>query len=230
MNMGKVNDISGIRFGNLVVDSFAEIRHGKGGHTSSYWNCTCDCGNHVVVSRGSLKAGNVMSCGCLKAHKNKERFTKHGQSGTRIYKIFTMMKARCENPNNGAYQYYGGRGITICDEWHGEHGFENFLKWALINGYKENLTIDRIDVNGNYEPSNCCWIPFSEQGKNRRNCNLISYKGEVKTLSEWSKKFHIDRGTIRKYQKLLNGDGEKAIISILSNPNHTRKMKKVEGV
>lgn len=226
--MGKITDISGNIYGRLKVDSFAEMRRSACGHTSSYWNCTCECGNKIVVSRSYLTSGNVRSCGCLKAELNTQKWTKHGKSNTRIYKIYEMMKDRCFNPKSNAYRYYGGKGIEVCNDWLGESGFDNFYNWSLENGYSDELTIDRINPNRNYSPDNCRWIPFPEQARNKTNCHYIMYNGEISTLSELSRKLHIDRGTIRKYEKKYNGDGQRAIEEILKNTNHTRKMKKVE--
>lgn len=159
---------------------------------------------------------------------NKNGRYLHGKCRTRLYKIFSMMKDRCYNPKSSAYPYYGGKGITICREWIDD--FMNFYNWAMANGYKENLTIERINVNGNYEPDNCEWIPQKEQMRNRTNSHFVQYNGETMTLTEASKKFHICRGTIRKYEKMCNGDSQKAIDSILKNSNHTRKMKiEMEG-
>lgn len=148
---------------------------------------------------------------------NKNGRYLHGKCRTRLYKIFSMMKDRCYNPKSAAYSYYGGRGIAICSEW--LDNFMNFYNWAMANGYKENLTIERKDVNGNYEPDNCEWIPQSEQSRNKTNCHYIEYKGEVKTLSEWSRELHVDRGLVRKWEKVL-GSGEKAIEYLLNSPNH----------
>lgn len=226
--MGKLIDITGNVYGLLKVDSFAEMRRDEKGHTISWWYCTCECGKRVVVAKHSLTAGNVRSCGCLKLKNNIDRCTKHGSSKTRLYRIHSMMKDRCYNPNSSVYGYYGGRGICICDEWLGEHGFENFRVWAKNRGYAEELTIDRRDSDGNYEPANCRWIPFAEQATNKRNCHFVYYNGEIKTLSEWSRELRIDRGTFRKYEKMFNGDGELAIKSILANSNHTRKVKESE--
>lgn len=228
--MGKLIDITGKSYGLLKVDSFAEMRRNEKGHTTSWWNCTCRCGKKVIVAKHSLTSGNVQSCGCLKAKNNMERFTRHGLSKTRLYKIYSMMKDRCCNSNSTAYDYYGGRGISVCEEWQGEHGFEHFYAWAVQNGYSDDLTIDRRNSNGNYEPTNCRWIPFVEQAKNKRNCHLIYYNGEIKTLSEWSRELQIARSTIRKYEKMFNGDGELAIKTILTESNNTRKIKEVRRI
>ena len=114
----------------------------------------------------------------------------HGMSKTKLYKVWLSMKRRCYDSNHENYSYYGGRGITVCDDW--LKSFENFRYWAINNGYSDDLTIDRIDTNGNYEPQNCRWIPFRDQVKNRRNTIKITINNETKTLKEWCELYNID--------------------------------------
>jgi hypothetical protein len=151
------------------------------------WLCRCDCGNYTEVSIYLLKSGECKSCGCLRNEVATERcysMARHNMSRTRIYRVWSGMIGRCKNSNNKDYKNYGGRGISICDEW---LDFMNFEAWAMKNGYADELTIDRIDVNGNYEPSNCRWIPISEQQKNRRSSVLVEHNGETHCLKEWAK-------------------------------------------
>ena len=148
-------------FGKLQVISFA----GKKGK-EKYYMCHCECGNKKIVRASNLTTGNTRSCGCIKKQKNgiENSNYKHGLSNTRLYVIWSSMKQRCQNPKATEYSCYGGRGIRVCPEW--ENDFKTFYTWAINNGYSGELTIDRIDVNGDYKPANCRWIPQKEQYKN----------------------------------------------------------------
>lgn len=149
----------------------------------------------MVVS-DRLCSGKTKSCGCKKYEKMLLSRIKHGQSNSRLYGIYGEMKSRCYNPNRSSYKRYGGRGIKICDEWLGDQGAENFINWATANGYEDSLTIDRINVNGNYEPSNCRWATWQEQSNNKRNNRFITYNGETKTIAEWSRILNIKYGCL----------------------------------
>ena len=146
--MGKLIDITGARFGRLKVLSFAY----KGNNYNSFWNCKCDCGNNVVVNGKHLREGGTKSCGCLQKEKAKATNTKHGLRRSRLYRVWRNILNRCMLETNARYGDYGGRGIKVCAEW---QQFENFYKWAIKSGYNDNLTIDRIDNNGDYAPNNC---------------------------------------------------------------------------
>ena len=178
--MPKYVDITGKRFGRLEVLGYA----GNNKHGSALWRCKCDCGKETVVIGAMLRNGNTKSCGCMGLEKLKMgwKFQKHGGAGTRIYVIWRNMRQRCNNPKSPYYKYYGGRGISICNEW---DDFSVFEDWSLSNGYADNLTIDRINVDGNYEPSNCRWVGIKEQAANKQNTRRIGGK-TIKDISRES--------------------------------------------
>ena len=183
--MNKV-DLTGKKYGKLTVIKFAYTT-GK----ARYWECLCDCGNKVNLKYGKITSGHTKSCGCLHKEICKQMLTKHDKYYTNIYRAYICMKDRCLNPNNSSYKRYGGRGISICKEWLGEEGFLNFYNWAINNGHKDNLSIDRIDNNGNYEPSNCRWVDKLAQANNRSKNKIITYKNESHTLSNWARVLNI---------------------------------------
>ncbi len=183
----------GKRFGRLVV--IERLPNAKGGR---WWKCRCDCGNEIKSTTGYLRGGNTHSCGCSQRDAARrvciDRST-HQMTGRRIYNIWRGMKARCSNPKNIVWPIYGGRGVRVCDEW---LEFWPFWNWAIVNGYQRHLTIDRIDPNGNYEPSNCRWANYFQQARNRRSSYTPLTINEVTmSVAEWSAKTGVGRSTIR---------------------------------
>ena len=138
------------------------------------WVCRCECGSEVVVEAYSLKTGHTQSCGCFQREATSAANRTHGKRKTRLYRIWVCMKTRCYQKSYHAYRHYGGRGITVCDEW--LNNFQGFYDWANANGYSDELSIDRIDVNGCYSPQNCRWVTMAEQNKNKRAENGYKIK------------------------------------------------------
>lgn len=155
-------DLTGQRFGRLVV-----IKREPTVNHRTKWLCVCDCGNLVSVYAGSLRSNNTASCGCIQREATAQSHRTHGKSHTRLWYLWRHMKARCYCKTNPAFRRYGGRGITVCEEW--QNDFQSFYDWAMANGYQDNLFIDRIDNDKGYSPDNCRWATQKQQIKNRRN-------------------------------------------------------------
>lgn len=181
-------DLTGQRFGRWTVLGRASDQITKSGYHHVMWNCRCDCGTEKAVRGKSLKYGISRSCGCLQKEEMSRRAEKHGGYGTRLYAIWNSMRQRCLNEKHQAYENYGGRGIAICPEW---EDFSVFREWAYASGYREDadrgeLTLDRIDVNGNYGPDNCRFTSMREQNENRRCSIMIEHDGESHPLTVWA--------------------------------------------
>ena len=175
--MGKIKDLTGQRFGKLTVRQFLRI----GKDRSAIWLCDCDCGNTTEVSTKKLTSKNTKSCGCLREELHKT----HGLSDTKLFNVWSGMKQRCYNATTSNYKDYGGRGIKMCDEWLND--FKVFYDWAMENGYEDGLSLDRIDVDGNYEPNNCRWTNDYIQVHNRRLDKLYTYNGKTMSVRDWCK-------------------------------------------
>lgn len=192
-----VRCLTGERFGRWTVCDVSE----KNEHGESMYKCVCDCGTERILRRSSLTSGNSKSCGCLARESAASRNTTHGDTGTRLYRIWAGIIQRCCNSRERyEWRKYGGRGICVCDEW---RKYENFKRWAVCNGYADDLSIERIDPNGNYCPENCCWATTYEQGNNKRTSRRISFNGEVGTIREFADKYGIPYSCL--YSRLRNG-------------------------
>lgn len=194
-------DITGQRFGKLVVLGRGEDAVSKSGRHRIRWECKCDCGKTITAYSENLKSGKTTSCGCYRAELVRGRSVTHGETRSKLYGVWSSIKSRCLNSNTAAYKDYGGRGISICDEW--KNSFEVFRDWAYANGYKEGVSIDRIDNNGNYCPDNCRWVISVVQANNRRSNILITYNGETLTVTEWAEKLGKNPKTI--FNRLYSG-------------------------
>lgn len=190
----KFEDLSNKKLGRLLVIKRVENSR----FSTTRWLCKCDCGNELIVFGCHLRSGHTRSCGCISKEiiRQAEHKPKHGLIKTRIYKIWNGIRNRTniKTANKEMYKNYSGRGIKICDEW---KEFINFYNWSMANGYKENLTIDRIDNNGDYEPSNCRWTTWKKQQNNKRNNVIIEFNNEKHTLEEWNDKKGFTKGLIR---------------------------------
>lgn len=174
-------DLTGQKFNRLL----AIERFKKPNRSEYYYKCVCDCGNITIVSGNALRKGKTKSCGCYMKKLASEMFSTHRKSSTVLYKRWSGIKERCYSPNSTKYYRYGARGIKMCDEW--KNDFIKFYDWSINNGFSENLTIDRIDVNGDYCPENCKWSNNIEQANNKTNSRFITYKGKTQTVAQWSR-------------------------------------------
>ncbi|MBS4171915.1 hypothetical protein [Bacillus sp. FJAT-49736] len=181
-----MNDLTGQKFGRLTV-----VRRDTSSNKTFLWVCKCECGNVKTVRSFDLRDGKVKSCGCLHAEKVRTNTRTHGKRNTLIYHIWCSIKGRCFRTTCKDFPNYGGRGITMCDSWRND--FMSFYEWSMSNGYKEGLSIDRINNDGNYEPSNCRWVTQAKQSRNKSNNRFITIDGMTKTLADWCKfyKVHI---------------------------------------
>lgn len=178
------------QYGRLtVIERVSDQISPCGTHHVAYL-CRCECGNEKIIRKSSIINGRTVSCGCYHIEKS----TTHGMKNTRLYRIWQGMKQRCYG-NHCAASNYKNRNITVCNEWLDD--FKKFYEWSIQNGYSDNLTIDRINVNGNYEPSNCRWVNYVVQENNRRNNIKIAIDGEELTVQQLSKKIQIKETSIR---------------------------------
>jgi len=189
----KLDIKNGERYGRLVVIEESERKRGR-----RHFLCQCDCGKKSIVEMSKLKNGHTKSCGCYALESVKKRSVTHGCFGQPLYGVWNSMKQRCFNKNVSSYSGYGGRGITVCGEW---IEFEPFQKWAINNGYETKLTLDRIDNDGNYEPSNCRWVAHRIQANNRSSNHFLTYNKKTMTIAEWSREVGINQLALAKRLK-----------------------------
>lgn len=190
--MSKALKLEGKKFARLLV--LKRVENDK--KEDSCWLCLCDCGNKKIVRGYHLTSGRIKSCGCIKKEIIRSRESTHLLTNTKLYRIWAGIKQRCFNSNHKNYERYKGRGITMCEEW--KDDFMSFYNWAIKNGYKNGLTIERINNDGNYSPSNCRWATREEQANNTSRNHFIVFHGEKHTIADWAKKLDIG------YKRLSN--------------------------
>lgn len=201
-------DIEGQRFGRLRVKRFVYVRQRR-----AYWLCVCECGTEIVIRGNSLCTGNTKTCGC----RRREGYPRHGKRGSKAYKVWADMIQRCENPNNSAYKNYGSRGITVCKEWH-----DFVVFYADMGDPPTDLTLERIDNDENYEPSNCCWATRFEQRRNSRQNRLLTFQGKTQCFAAWVEELKISRATV--YSRLRRGwNFRRALITPARKGNYCRR-------
>lgn len=193
-------NLVGMKFGKLTVIEYSGYETKDNGLVYHLWKCQCECGNTKISNGRNLLNGHCKSCGCIPHIPKTIPWTKHHKSDTILYNVWKSMKGRCYTKSNSGYEYYGARGINVCDEW--KNDFNAFYEWSISNGYKDSeeygeYTLDRIDPNGNYEPSNCRWVNMTVQSNNRRNNTKYMYDGELLTLREISIRTGVNYDILR---------------------------------
>lgn len=209
------NKYVGRKFNCLTVLRIA----GKNKYNRPIYECQCECGKKTLIEATKVKNGVIKSCGCLQRKMAGKHLEKHGLSKTRIYTIWNSMKARCYDHNNSRFYAYGAKGIAVCNEW--REDFQAFYDWAMANGYHDDLSIDRKNVNGNYEPSNCRWSTDVEQANNTTRNRYVTYQGKTMTVSEWARHFGFNYKYF--YEKLKKCDW--TMEKLLEIPYFKEKLK-----
>lgn len=220
-NLHYYKDLKGEKFGRLIAEKYLYTNYRR----KAVWKCKCDCGNYIEISSEKLTTGNTRSCGCLHIETTRRNVQKAIEKQTKyyteeekiIYHTFFQIKRRCYNSKCKAYKNYGGRGIKVCDEW--LENSKSFYLWSINNGWEKGLSIDRINVNGDYEPNNCRWITNLVQQNNKRNNRYLIYKGEKHSTAEWARILNIPISTIadrirRGYsvEKILNNEYTRKVL------------------
>lgn len=202
--MSKLIDLTGMKFGRLTVIERAENRKSR-----TFWLCKCDCGSLKPVNSIDMMGGRIISCGCIRNENIIKFNTTHGLAHTRLNSIWKSMRKRCLNPNSSSYESYGGRGITICEEW--KNDCRCFYDWAIANGYADNLTIDRIDNNKGYSPENCRFATMREQANNTRHNVFLEFEGNKMTIAQWAREINVNISTV--WARIKRGCPIEAILS-----------------
>lgn len=197
-------DLTGKKFNRLTA-----IKYIGQGNSGARWLFRCDCGNEIITNAYPVKHGRTKSCGCWNEENKHNRYRLHGLTGTRLQAVWSHMKQRCYNPNCKEYEHYGGRGITVCEEW--KNSIKNFADWAYKNGYEEHLTLDRIDNNGDYEPNNCRWATMEVQQNNKRNNKYYQTSFGILTLSQIAKQYNVSRNRLYNCVQNKNMTVEQAV-------------------
>lgn len=205
----------GCKFNRLTVLRVA----GKNKFGHPLFECRCDCGAVVLREATNVKNGKSKSCGCYQKEMTSKAARTHGRSKTRLYSIWNIMIQRCNNPKNISYERYGGKGISVCDEW--KKSSEEFMEWALSNGYRDDLSIDRVDGSKGYCPENCRWVDAYVQSNNRSNNRLMTLNGITKNCKQWSNYFGFDYKYFHQKCSQNNWDLEK----VLEIPYFKNKIK-----
>lgn len=208
----------GNKFGKLTVIK----ESGRTRNRSITWECKCDCGKIVIVDGVSLRNGHTSSCGCNRYRK----LNNHSIVHKRLYQIWASMKDRCSNSNSKNFKWYGGKGIKVCEEW--KNSFDSFCMWALENGYQEDAqrglyTIDRINPDGNYEPSNCRFVDTKTQSRNKSTTSYLTYNNVTKPLVDWADEVGILATTIDSRIRKHGWSVEKALTTPTKNCGRRRK-------
>lgn len=216
-------DIKGKKYNRLKV--LKRVKNDKYGNAK--WKCKCDCGNVVQVLGTDLRNNHTKSCGCLQKEIVKKNSTIHGYSKTRIYRIWHAMKSRCQNKNHSAYKDYGAKGISVCKKWEDP---KKFIDWAFRNGYKKDLTLERIDINKNYNPTNCTFVTKSEQNRNTSRNIFFRFKEIKITLAQLARKLNIGRSTLYRWYHKENLRNEELIFRYKDMPNKYKSEKGINFV
>lgn len=208
-----IEDISGQKFGRLTAIRYVGQSKGK----QTMWECKCDCGKTIIAQHQNIKNGHTSSCGCYNLECITKRNYTHGGGGTRLYRIWKDMLARCYKESHRGYKDYGGKGVYVCEEW--KDNFVNFRDWSLNNGYSDELSIDRIDSNKEYSPSNCRWATLIEQANNTSRNLRFTIDGRTETLANWCRIYNVPYARVHSRVYARKWD----IVKALTHPPQIHK-------